>query len=95
MSALTVAGVIVGTVQTYLAIGLLFALPFVLFLIGRVDPSAKGGTWGFRILVIPGVSLLWPLLLMRLVRGRTTPVECNAHRRCAASRAINKPEYTP
>ena len=40
----------------YLACGLLFALPFVLFGVQAIDPRAAHGSWGFRILIIPGVE---------------------------------------
>lgn len=76
----SIAHLIVSTVQGYLLLGLLFAVPFVLFLAKRTDHSAKGSSWGFRIIVIPGVTLLWPVLLKRLLKRQTTPVECNAHR---------------
>jgi hypothetical protein len=86
MNAESIAALIVSMVQTYLILGLLFAASFVLFLANRIDPSAKGSTWGFRVLVIPGVALLWPLLLIRLLRGQQQPMECNAHRRLVARR---------
>ena len=71
----------------YLAVGLVFALPFLIRWVRRVDPAAEGGTLGFRILIIPGTVLLWPLLAERLVRGITVPPEeRNAHR-LAARRA--------
>ena len=80
MDAESIAHLIVNTVQVYLLLGLLFAVPFVLFLAKRTDHSAKGSTWGFRMIVIPGVTLLWPVLLKRILKRETTPVECNAHR---------------
>lgn len=86
MSAETVARLVVGTVEAYLVLGLIFAIPFVLFLAKRVDHAAKGSTWGFRVLVIPGVALLWPLLLKRVLKGQETPEERNAHRLGALSK---------
>ena len=53
----------------YLAIGVVFALPFSFVWVGRVDPSAATGTLGFRLLCIPGAALLWPLLLMKMRRA--------------------------
>ncbi len=79
------AEVIVGSIATYLVIGVLFGLPFVIWGVGRVDPAAKAATPGFRLLVLPGSVALWPLLANRLVRRRTAPpMERNAHRRAAA-----------
>jgi hypothetical protein len=47
----------------YVAIGLLVSVPFVIFGIGRVDPSAKGAPWTFRVVVLPGVIAMWPFVL--------------------------------
>ncbi len=53
----------------YLAAGMAFALPFVLRWAGRLDPVADHGTPGFRLLILPGAILLWPLLAIRLLRN--------------------------
>jgi hypothetical protein len=53
----------------YLGFGFLFAIVFVAKGIGRVDPVARGSSLGFRLIVLPGVAALWPLLLVRLIQG--------------------------
>lgn len=53
----------------YLAIGVLAGVPFVLVGIGRIDPAAKAAPWSFRLLVLPGVVALWPLLMRRWLRA--------------------------
>ena len=55
----------------YLGGGLVFALWFAWRGAAGLDPVAAGGSRGFRLLVIPGAAALWPLLLRRLLRGRT------------------------
>jgi hypothetical protein len=35
--------------------------------VGRLDPAAEHGTWGFRVLVFPGVAMFWPLFLVRVM----------------------------
>jgi len=45
--------------------GAVFAVAFVLFGIHRIDPVAEHSPIGFRLIVIPGVAALWPLLLTR------------------------------
>jgi hypothetical protein len=68
----------------YLLCGLIFAVPFVLVGAGKIDPHAKQGRWGFRLLIIPGTVALWPLLARRWLRGVSEPPEeSNAHRRAA------------
>ena len=68
----------------YLACGLVFAIPFALVGVKNIDPHAAHGSWGFRLLVIPGTMAFWPLLLRRWATGaKEPPEECNAHRRLA------------
>jgi hypothetical protein len=57
----------------YLAAGLLFAIGFSWRWAGRLDPVAAHGTWGFRLLAIPGAVALWPLLASRLLRAGESP----------------------
>jgi hypothetical protein len=54
----------------YLILGLLFAIPFVIKGVTKIDEGAKGTGWGFRIIIIPGVVICWPLLLKK---WRKTP----------------------
>ena len=68
----------------YLASGLLFAFPFVLGGVGKIDPHAARGSWGFRLLIIPGTIFLWPLLAHRWMRGIQQPPEERNPHRCAA-----------
>ena len=82
------ARLIVGSLAAHAALGLLFAPLFVLRGVGRIDPSARGASWGFRLLILPGVVALWPYLLRRwLARAEEPPEEVNPHRAAAARRA--------
>ncbi len=49
----------------YLAIGILFAIPFVIKGVHKVDEGAHGAGIGFRIIIIPGTMVFWPLLLKK------------------------------
>ena len=66
------AVILVDVLGIYALVGTVFAAAFVLFGIHRVDPVAKGGTLGFRLIVMPGVAALWPLLLARWIRSART-----------------------
>ena len=80
MSMVT-AQFLVSALATYLACGVIFAAVFLWRWVGRLDPLAAHGTVGFRALVFPGVSALWPLFAMRLIRGANQPPdERTAHR---------------
>lgn len=65
----------------YLLFGLVFAIPFVLLGVGKVDSHAARASWGFRLLILPGSVFLWPFLARRwLGKTRNPPEERNAHR---------------
>lgn len=82
----TLAVIIVRTVGIYALFGALFAIVFVIRGVGRIDPDARAGTWGFRLLIFPGVVAFWPYLMRRWLVGATQPPsEDNAHRRAAQS----------
>lgn len=73
----------------YIAIGAVFAVVFAWRGAGRIDPVAREGTWGFRLLILPGSAALWPLLLRRWLSGAESPPdERNAHRDAAQSTEV-------
>jgi hypothetical protein len=57
----------------YAVMGLATAVWFFAWHIKRLDAPAAGGSMGFRILVAPGVILLWPLILMKSVLPPAEP----------------------
>lgn len=58
------ASMIVTGVQIWAGIGLLVALAFVTIGINRIDEDAVGA-FAFRPLIIPGVMLIWPIVVWR------------------------------
>jgi hypothetical protein len=78
------AHIVVWMAGTYLGAGTAFAAAFVTAGVQRIDPVARDGTWGFRVVIVPGVVLLWPLLARRWAAGSVHPPrESTAHRRRA------------
>jgi hypothetical protein len=55
-------------VSVYFAAGVLFAIVFVAIGAGRIDSQTHQAGIGFRLIILPGASLLWPLLLERWLR---------------------------
>jgi hypothetical protein len=79
----TLATAIVTTSIVYLAIGIVLAPAIAFRGVSRIDPAAREGTKGFRFLIMPGMALLWPLMVARVLRGGPPPEEHNAHRDAA------------
>lgn len=67
---MSVARTIALALELYLAVGLVLAVPFVARGLERLDPAARGGTLGFRLVVLPGCAALWPWVLARWLRAR-------------------------
>ena len=70
---MVVAEWIVRLVGLYAAAGVVVGVPFVVWGAPRVDHAAKGAPAMFRVLILPGVAALWPLMLRRWIaaaRGR-------------------------
>lgn len=62
--------ILLVVLAAHLALGALFALPFLVRGLETIDHAAKGSSWAFRLLILPGVATLWPLLLLKWRRVR-------------------------
>ncbi len=65
------AELFVSALTWYVAMGFLFAIAFVSRGVSRIDGQAAGAGLGFRLIILPGVTALWPLLLHRWIRARS------------------------
>jgi len=90
----TLANGLVALLGLYALAGVIFAFPFLLRGVSRIDPVASGSTWGFRVIVFPGVVALWPLLLRRWLAGAAPPEEKTAHRRAVGHAEPSEPGAT-
>ena len=81
-----IAWILISVAGVYAAIGLVFALFFVSRGVSRIDPAAIGGSVGFRVLIVPGVIALWPMLMRRQQEKSPPPEEHNAHRDAVRAR---------
>ena len=61
---MSIAPALIWIIQAWGVIGAAVALVFLAWGIERIDEDARG-TYLFRVLIIPGVLLLWPLVLWR------------------------------
>ena len=67
---MAVVNLLVLACKAYVLIGVLFAGWFAGRGALRLDRRATGGTAGFRLLLIPGATVLWPYLIFRLRNAR-------------------------
>ncbi len=68
------AGMIVDTVMVYAGVGGLIAAVFLVWGLDRIDSRARGAHV-FRPLLIPGVVVLWPLVLGRWIELEIAPAK--------------------
>ena len=69
-----VVNIILLIVAVYLFAGLLFAIPFIFKGVTKIDEGAHGSKWGFRIIIIPGTIVFWPVLLKKCRKALHRPV---------------------
>lgn len=62
-----IVSIILIVIAFYLAIGFLFAIPFIIKGVNKIDEGAHGGSVGFRIIIIPGTMVFWPILLKKWI----------------------------
>lgn len=62
--------IILWLVSLYLVCGLAFAIPFILKGVEKIDEGAQGATWGFKVIIIPGTAVFWPLLLRKWIQEK-------------------------
>ncbi|MFM9862075.1 MAG: hypothetical protein ACKVRO_00580 [Micropepsaceae bacterium] len=64
------AQMVVDAAGLYLAAGAAFAFIFLSFGLRRLDPTAAAGPLRFKLLIAPGVAVLWPLMMVLWAAGR-------------------------
>jgi len=58
----------------YFAVGALLATVIVSLGLGRIDADARSMPWSARLLILPGLVALWPLLLVKCLKQKAPPV---------------------
>jgi hypothetical protein len=64
----TVTAILEGA-AAYAALGAVFAVAFIASGLARIDHGAKGAGLVFRLMIVPGLIALWPLMLVRWLAG--------------------------
>jgi len=84
--SLALAQFIVVLFEIYALAGVVFAGFFLRRAVARLDPGVAGAPRTLRLLILPGVATLWPMLAWRCLAGVSAPVERNPHRAKVAAR---------
>jgi len=65
----TIASIFLLLLAAYLALGLLFAIPFLWVGIKKVDHSAANPSFALRLILLPGTIAFWPILLTKWIKA--------------------------
>lgn len=63
-----IISIIVNITGSYLALGVLFSVVFMWKGLEKVDESAKGSGWFFKVLIFPGMVAFWVLFLNKWLK---------------------------
>ena len=66
----TVVSIFFLALAIYLLAGVLFAIFFLTKGIEKIDTAAHGSGWGFRLIILPGTIVLWPVLLNKWIKAK-------------------------
>lgn len=62
--------VLVNVAAVYAGCGVIVAVLFLARWCQSFDPAAAEGSWGFRVLIVPGIIALWPVILAKVLTVR-------------------------
>ncbi len=68
----TIVNACLQVLSLYLLIGLIFAGLFIWKGAAKIDEGVSGSTRGFKLIILPGVIFLWPLLLPKWIKKRNS-----------------------
>lgn len=75
MFSVLIEFILIG-IAIYVVAGFVFAMTFISKGIHRIDEGAHGTGWGFKLIIIPGTIVFWPLLLKKWVeQNRRTAIK--------------------
>lgn len=72
----------------YFVFGLAFSFAFAFMGVQKIDEQAKKASLVFRLLITPGVTVIWPYFMYRWLLKKAPPEECNAHRHLAKKKIL-------
>jgi len=67
---ITIVSFFLIEIVVYLFAGIVFTIFFQAKGLSKIDEGVHGSSWGFRIIIIPGCIVFWPLLLKKWVKAK-------------------------
>ena len=68
----TIVSVFLVAITAYLIAGIVFTIFFQAKGLSKIDEGVHGSSWGFRIIIIPGCIVFWPVLLKKWMKKART-----------------------
>jgi hypothetical protein len=62
---MNIVTIVLLVVAVYLVAGLIFGIAFISKGVTKIDEAAQGSGWGFRLIILPGSIVFWPVLLKK------------------------------
>ena len=63
--------IVQSVILVYLLLGILFAIPFLIKGIHKIDVAAEGGSVWLKLILFPATIFFWPTLLRKWIASRT------------------------
>ncbi len=63
--------IILYCIGAYLVLGFLFSLVFILKWIHMVDEASHETSWNFKLMILPGCIVFWPVLLKKYLNAKS------------------------
>ena len=72
--SLEAANLLAAFIGAYFAVGLIVALAYAFGGAKKIDPGAAGMPLQARLIILPGIAGLWPLMLHKLFNQSEPPI---------------------
>jgi hypothetical protein len=68
------ASLILTVLGVYMAVGLIFGVAFIILGASKIDTASIKMPIRVRLLILPGVMLLWPLMMAKWITRKGPPI---------------------
>ena len=61
---------VLNSVFIYIAFGVVFSVTFLARFVQEMDEGTAGTPWSFKLIILPGCVVFWPVLLIKFLKTR-------------------------